>query len=96
MDDHNDCACCCDSDPAEVWHDRLTMLQIARASIGSDDEADMAIEVIEGLNLDEAQSLIAVSAQLLMAAWLSMFDGDGDEADLFMNDLAKVFSNGST
>lgn len=94
MDDHYDCACSFDSDPAEVWHDRLTMLQIARASVGTDDEADMAIEVIEGLNLDEAHSLVAISAQLLMAAWLSMFDGNGDEADLFMDDLAKVFSNG--
>ena len=97
MDDDDDFVCSCDSDPAEVWRDRLTMLQIARASKGSDDDAaDMAVEVIDQLSLREAQDLIAISAQLLMAAWSSMHDGDDCETDMFVDGLEKVFADGSS
>ncbi len=99
MDDDDDCVCgcpVCGSAPPEVWRDRLTMLQGARATEGSDDEVDMAVEVIEQLSLREAQNLVTVSAQLLMAAWVSMNGGDDDETGMFMDDLEKAFADGSS
>ena len=95
MGDDNNFVHSCDCDP-EVWRDRLTMLQLARASGGSDDETGMAVEVIDRLSLGEAQNLIAISAQLLMAAWSSMNDGIDYKTDMFMDGLEKAFADGSS
>lgn len=96
IDDDDDFVCSCGADSVEVWRDRLTMLQFARASAEGGDAADIAVEVIDQLSLPEARDLIAVSAQLLMAAWISMNDGDDDETVMFIDGLEKAFADGSS